>query len=336
MNQYIVSQWFKYKKDLETFYKRQINALKEDSDGCLLIYDSFCKVGSHPRIAEADPDWPDTVVMLCDKVIVHLLDHVVNRGTRPLKLKLIDNECHNVEFTGCYDVEYSLRDGRGHPWIISAFFGTGDSWLHLAGMTRQKLLTLMMHLSLLMVQRLRKVSECVYSSRIVYGTNACTCTIHFLVDIKGLSTIRKAPRWDLYCTLLDLPRETLNPLFLLMTGKQRREMFTCLEVLKKYEDDLAANPDNNNRPMWLEDLRMNQRADVLLDKLVKFNLTGYFAICSSEPRGTGELHYHKDVSYKKMEEYDSRFTGDSYFLAVGKTLNDLMENIEYTALEHAC
>ena len=329
MDQYIVSQWFKYRKELETFYKTQINTLKVDSDGCLLIYESFSTVNNCPREADENPDWPNTTIMLCDKVVENLLKHVVNKGKDSLKLRLVDNECYNLDMTMCYDVVYSLRDGRGHYWVISAFFGTADSLGRLYRMTRQKLLTLMMHLSLLMVQRLKKVSDCVYASRIVQKGNSCTCSIHCLIDLQYLDRMSQSSKWDICCTLENLPRKTIEPLFFLLTEKQRRELFLILDSLVDDEDQQDNNLTRVENHGWVTSLMGRKRANLLIEKLKRYNLTGHFAICSSEPRGTGELHYGRDVSYKKMEDYDSRFTGESYFVAVGKTLNELIENIRY-------
>ena len=334
MNQYIVSQWFKYKKELEAFYKKQINALKVDSNGHLLIYKSFSNNGT--REAETNPDWPNTTIMLCDKVVANLLKYVVNKGKDSLKMRIVDDECYNLDMTMCYDVAYSLRDGRGHYWVISAFFGTADSLGQLYGMTRQKLLTLMMHLSLLMVQRLKKVSDCVYGSRIVFRNNFCVCSIHFLIDMQGLGNITSGARWDIYRNLSQLPRKTLDPLFLLMSEKQRRELFLCLDAINEDEDCLGEELTRVEHPSWIVNLMGSKRADLLINKLVRFNIRGYFAICSIEPSGTGELHYGRDASYKKMEDYDSRFTGESYFVAVGETLNELMENIRFEVSQIVC
>ena len=332
MNQYIVSQWFKYKKELETFYKNKINSLKVNSEGYLQIY-----LSNDYYVPEDDDkrEWPFTVINLCEKVIGYLLDYVVNRGPKPLKLKLVDTTYHYIE-GGCYDGVFALRDGRGHPWYICAFFGTYDTWMRLRNMTRSSMLTLMMHLSLLMVQRLLEASECMCASRVVLRDSSYACSIHFLIDLQGLGNISSGARWDICHNLTRLPRKMLTPLFLMMSENQRRELFDCLEMAKGDDDCLAEELACIEHPSWMVELMGSKRADMLLNKLVRFNLKGYFAICSIEPSGTGELHYNRVESYKKMEDYDSRFTGESYFVVVGETLNDLMVSIKYEVSQKVC
>ena len=332
MNQYIVSQWFKYKKELEAFYKKKLNTLKVNPEGYLEMYlsDNF-------NVPEDDEkrEWPYTVVNLCERVIGYLLDYVVNRGPKPLKLKLVDTTYHFIE-GGCYDAFFALRDGKGHPWYIATFFGTYDTWMRLLNMTRSLMLTLMMHLSLLMVQRLMEASECMYASRVVLRDGFCVCSIHFLIDLQGLGNIGSGARWDICRNLTRLPRKMLDPLFLLMSESQRREVFRLLDVANGNDDRLSEELTRVEHPSCMVALVGSKRADLLIDKLVRYNLKGYFAICSIEPSGTGELHYNRAVSYKKMEDYDSRFTGESYFVAVGETLNELMENIRYEVSQKVC
>lgn len=325
MNQFIVSQWFKYKKELESFYKKKLNKLEVNPEGYLQVY---LTQDDYDPDKDENREWPYTVANLCKRVIGHLLDHVVNRGPDPLRLKVVDTTWHYID-GGCYDVFYALRDGDGHLWYISAFFGTYDTWMRLEKMTKPLMLTLLMHLSLLMIQRLKEARECVCDSRVVLRDSSYVCSIHFLIDLQGLDKIGCGARWDIDRCLRRLPCKTLDPLFFLMSENQRRELFRCLEKVNESEDCLNEELIRVEHPSWMMDLMGSRRADLLIDKLVRFNLKGYFAICSIEPSGIGGLHYKRAESYKKMEDYDSRFTGESYFVAVGETLNDLMENIKY-------
>ncbi len=326
MNQYIVSQWFKYKRNLESFYINMVDALEQDMDGNIILFDPEEDI---PDCEEEDDEdkWHSNVMFMCEDVIKKLLDHVINKGRNHPNLKLVDTTYTYID-GGCYDVFYALRDGEGHLWVITAFFGTYDSWTQLEKISKQRLLTLLMHLSLRMVQRLRRINECIYGSQIVLSNSTCNCAIHHLIDLQGLGSMDNPTRWDIRRTLSELPQKSIQPLFRLMSEKQSKYISLCLNAiigdLEGYEDESSSTQQVSNtvKPIG------GRLADTLIDRLIRFNLTGYCSICSVEPRGIGELHYFSEASYQKMKDYDSEFVGKSYFIAVGATLNDMMNDID--------
>ncbi len=327
MNQYIVSQWFKYRESLESYYINMIDALEQDRDGNIILFDPEEDI---PDCEEEDDEgkWHSTVMFMCEDVIKNLLNNVINKGPNHPNLKLVDTTYTHID-GGCYDVFYALRDGKGNPWIITVFFGTYDSWAQLEKISKHRLLTLLMHLSLRMVQSLRRMSERIYGSQIVLCNSTCNCAIHHLIDLQGLETMDNSTRWDIRRTLSELPRKSIQPLFQLMSEKQRKHISLCLNAVigdvEGYEDE-STNIQQLGNTVKLIGKRL---ADTLIDRLIRFELTGYCAFCSVEPRRIGELNYYKEESYQKMEDYDSMFVGKSYFIAVGETLNDLMNDIDY-------
>ena len=84
------------------------------------------------------------------------------------------------------DCFFYLKDRNGYPWTLSTFYGTGDTIVDWNGLTKKHWLTLMMHLSLGMVQDLRRCNEGSGSSILVSGNGSYVCRIKYLVDLKGL------------------------------------------------------------------------------------------------------------------------------------------------------
>ena len=118
MNQFVVSQWFEYKKDLELYYENLIDALEQDKEGNVILFDpdeeeySCEEEGAEGKMEEGG--WHSTVMAMCEDVIKSLLDHVINKGPNQLGLKLVDTTYKHI-VGGCYDVFYALRDKAGMP-----------------------------------------------------------------------------------------------------------------------------------------------------------------------------------------------------------------------------
>lgn len=342
MNQYIVSQWFKYKANLEKFYQKNLLIAGDNSQDSLTLRrnNNSIKVCNECRknkkmycdqcVEEVDlyERFKGKYVMdICVEVLNHLLDLVINQGEGPLQLRLVDTSFEHI-VGGCYDAMYFLKDGSGQYWVISTFYGTYDTWMELEGLSKKQWLTLLMHLSLGMVQKLRKCDELISNSLIVSSKDSCTCTIKYLIDLEGLGQLNGMYQWYLLETLKDLPRKLLDPLFTLMSTEQKKEIEDLLDTVNVEEDKLFNELTTVQHPNWIMALMGNERADLLIKKMVGFGLKGYLAICFRGFGRLGELHYYRDKSYQEMEEYDRQFKGNSYFIAIGSTLTQLMKDIE--------
>lgn len=327
MNQYIVSQWFKYKANLEEFYQK--NSTKECNE-CFKyktkLKNLYCDLCVE-KVDVFEKFKGNCIRGICVEVLNHLLDLVINQGENPLQLRLVDASSEHI-VGGCWDTMYFLRDGRGQYWVISTFYGTHDTMLRLEGLSKKQWLTLLMHLSLGMIQKLRRCDELMSNSLIVSSKGSCICTISYLINLKGLGRLGGMYRWYLLKTLEDLPRKLLDPLFTLMSAEQKKEIEDLLDNVNVEENKLFDELTTVQHPTWIMALMGNERADLLIEKMVEFGLKGYLAICFREDRRLGELHYRREESYQEMEEYDSNFKGNSCFIAIGSTLTQLMKDIE--------
>lgn len=348
MNQYIVSQWFKYKENLRLFYEKYFLLPRDNNQDALALgvncnsikvcnecrknQSMFCE--SCDKVADNMFERFDghCVMDISVEILKHLLDLVINQAEKPLNLRLIDTSFEYIE-GGCYDALYFLKDRRGHYWIIKSFYGTYDTWMKLEGMTKKEWITLLMHLSLGMIQNLRRCDEMISNSLIVSSKDSCVCTIKYLINLKGLSKLHGMYRWYLLETLENLPRKSLDSLFALMSVEQKAKIEKILDTVNVEEEKLFNELATVQHPAWVMALMGSERADLLIKKIEEFGLKGYLAICFRGCEAIGELHYGDEKSYQVMEEYDRQFDGNSYFIAVGSTLTKLLKDIEKKSME---
>lgn len=122
---------------------------------------------------------PIDVSAIGKEVLANLLKYVINRGKDSVKLRLVDSAGEGIPCTCCVDSFYYLKDRKGFYWILIMFYGTGDTLVQWEGLTKKQWLTLMMHLSLGMVQNLKRCDELGYFSSV--------CRIKYLLDLKMLT-----------------------------------------------------------------------------------------------------------------------------------------------------
>lgn len=325
MNQYIVSQWFEYKDDLKSYFEDCVSEAEH----------------THILFRNTELEYPHTFIpIICNEVLIHLLKLVINRGKKTLKLRLVDSMDKNIPSSCCCDTMFFLRDKERCYWIIDTFYGSFENMVFLdrAGVvTKEQWVALLMHLSLGMVQRLRKCDELDKDSLIVLNRDSFSCRIKDIVDIRGLG------KRHIFCrlpyTLEDMPRKSLDPLFTLMSDEQKAEIEKILDnVDKREEEQLSGELANLHHPEW-KLARMgigSERARRVVDKMAEFGLKGYIAVCyrSYYPPPFGYFHeHHKKNSFEMLEKYASSFNGDIYFIAVGSTLTKLLYDIEKRTME---
>lgn len=308
MNQYIVSQWFKYKDDLKSFYENRFPDVDE--------------------MQELDFEEPLCVAEMGKEVLTNLLKYVINRGKDSIKLRLVDSTGHGIPDTCCVDCFFYLKDRNGYPWTLSTFYGTGDTIVDWNGLTKKQWLTLMMHLSLGMVQDLRRCNEGSGSSILVSGNGSYVCRIKYLVDLKGL--VKRSNVSSLSEILGGMPRKSIEPLFALMSAGQRKELENALDAVAVECEELQIEKASVQYQKWVRAKLGKERAKLLLEKIAEFGLKGYFAICLRYDEGIGDPHYFNDEFCQRMEDYGRQFDGNDYYIVVAKTLYHLLERIGKT------
>lgn len=324
MNQHIVAQWFKYKKNLASLYEEQVNALEQNSQGDLLVeFPAIKKYNKLFEFDEHDNVWYfDTIRYLSNKVIVDLLDKVINQGRDRIDLELINVSGIGYEFTCCVDMLYTFKDKFDRLWYITVFFGTGETLVHKDNITKPNLKILLMHIALLMVQRLRLATDNVCGTSIVSNVKQCNCNIHYLIDIHGLKYMKGRVKEILINLLQLLSIENISPLYSLLSDEFRDELLNSITDANEKGD-----PIDGKRARKKKNGMAIGKAQVyfLLDKLETEQSTGFFAICSFDTpesfQGLGGYPYRL---YKDMKDRDNKFTGEQYFIATGRTIEELL------------
>lgn len=200
-------------------------------------------------------------------------------------------------------------------------------------MTKEQWVTMLMHLSLGMVQNLRACGGQNSPNNVVLRHSSYTCSIKHLVDLRGLSD-RSIKQWSLCYTMGDMPRKSFEPLFALLSDEQNAEIEEILDSDDAEEDQKLSEelPTLHHPEWWLAQKGIgSERASQVVKKIGELGLKGYIAICYRQysPQAVGYYHEHfRKRMFELMEEYADKFNGDIYFMAVGNTLNTLLLNIE--------
>ena len=142
------------------------------------------------------------------------------------------------------------------------------------GLTKKQWLTLMMHLSLGMVQDLWRCNEGSGSSILVSGNGSYDCRIKYLVDLKGL--VKRSNVSDLSEILGDMPCKSIEPLFALMSVEQRKELENALEAVTVECKELQMENTSVQYQEWIRAKLGKEKAKLLLEKIAEFGLKGYF------------------------------------------------------------
>jgi len=351
MNPFVVSQWFKYKGKLETFYKSQLGLACEDCDkpgvnaakgGASKVCRKCRKDKGGYREGCEDIDWTKesldvryeglSVSDITTDVLQNLLDYVINQGEKSQNLMYVSCSYHPLEGF-CYDAVYLLNDRLGNCWMIKTFYGTYDTFMTLKGLTKQQWLTLLMHLSLGLVQQLRQAIEYVSDSLIVSSTGSAWCSLHYLIDLQGIASMENHIAMDLYTLLKNLPPKTLEPLYRMLPGEKWMPLTDILMEEDDLEDNVFHELSTINYSPLMMTLFGSQRAEKMTKFLAECGLKGFMAICSVECGGMGELHYKCQESYDVMANYVNSFEGSTYFIAYGQTLDQLLKDIEKKSRE---
>lgn len=347
MNSYIISQWYKYRKDLLKFYRANIFGTKSDPDSILDISEQMCnsplcnECKGEKAFCDICPtkggDLADFYDGKCydeiaEDLIRNLLTIVINRGEDNLALSYEDVTVSYGEGC-CYDAIFLLRDKDGDMWTMKIFFGSYDTMMPIPARTKQEWLSVLMHFSLNMVQSITPIGGNVSQTLMIMNDGVSECGIQSIISLKDMSRISGYQKYCVYDMLRGMTYESLKSLFLLMTNGQIMEIQDILAEDDEDGDLIREILTTGYSPL-ITAMISSRNADKLISKLAEYNLEGYMAICknsSSLERGLttaidNSRHTDEDP-YQWIERIEKETDVNPYFIAVGDSLEQLIQDI---------
>lgn len=353
MNSFIVSQWYKYRKDLLNFYKSNIFGTQNDPEEMRNLVEQIphtplcqeCKGAK--GYCDVCPSKDGDIIEeyegksyfdIAESLIKNLLTFVVNRGEDSLGLSLEDVTYANDDIY-CFDAIYLLRDKDGDLWTMKIFYGSYDTAVPIPAESKQEWLTTLMHFSLNMVQSISHIGGNVSQTLMVFHDEVSECGIQCIVSLQDLKKMTGYDQYKIYSELKGLSYNSLKPLFQFMSKGQISDIQDILSE-DDVDGDLIKEIFTTGYSPFISAFISSRNAEKLFNKLSEFNLKGYMAICQKKvalDRGLTTAidcsRHTEENTYEWIDRVEKEANIHPYFIAVGDSLDALMKNIHKLSKE---